>query len=182
MPFFRKWKQIFGQKCDFLDVDAQLTGTRTKQVATHTDVIAKIKQFVKLKSLVPHGIFLHIDLQLLTGLLQMGEPGFTHQPDCHNPSSDTHVYPRIFQLLGGFLGIFGQNLRNRVREVVLAGIRLLSKRFDLFELVAAQFVDLFVEGQEFPFISVNYAPKDRAISTRLEGRRTIITNTQCLRF
>src|SRR5438105_3083660 len=149
-------------------MDAQLAGSRAKQIATHADVIAKIKQFVKLKSLVADGIFLHIDLQLLTGLLQMREPGFTHQPDCHNPSSDAHVYPGIFQLLGSFLRIFGQNLRNRVREVVMAGIRLLSKRLDLFELVAAQFVDLFVEGQEFPFISVKYTPQDSAISTLLE--------------
>jgi hypothetical protein len=35
-------------------------------------------------------------------------------------------------------------------ELVLAAVRGLSQRFDLFQLLASQFVNIFVECQESP--------------------------------
>ena len=81
----------------------------------------------------------------------MGEAGFAHVPDGHNAPGKAHAHTRIFQLLGGFLRIVSQNLRNGVREFEFAGISLLPERFNLFQLFAPQFVDLLVECQRFPY-------------------------------
>jgi len=37
-----------------------------------------------------------------------------------------------------------------MREIVLAAVRGLSQGFDLFQFLAAQFVNVFVESQEDP--------------------------------
>ena len=62
MPFFRKWKQIFGQKCDFLDVDAQLTGTRTKKRAFDRDNVAQVGLSIRLEAFRAELFSLGVDL------------------------------------------------------------------------------------------------------------------------
>ena len=65
------------------------------------------------------------------------------------PATRTLI-PRIFQLLGSLVRVVRQNLRNGVREFVLAAVRGLAQRLDLFQLLAPQFVNVFVECQEDP--------------------------------
>ena len=117
-------------------------------------MISEVEQLVEFESLVADGISLHVNLQLLAALLQMGEPSLAHQPDGHDASGDSNVYARIFQLLRGFVRVFSQDLRDCVREFVLPGIGLLPKSFNLFELVAPQFVYFFVECQNLPYLTL----------------------------
>src|SRR2546430_2467559 len=96
-------------------------------------------------------ISLHVNLQLLAALLQMGEPSLAHQPDGHDAPGHAHVHARIFQLLRCFVRVFSQDLRDCVREFVLPGIGLLPESFNLLELVAPQFVYFLVECQIVPY-------------------------------
>ena len=57
---------------------------------------------------------------------------------------------RILQLLRSLVRILRQDLRNGVREFVLAAVRGLAQRLDLFQLLPPQFVNIFVECQESP--------------------------------
>ena len=47
--------------------------------------------------------------------------------------------------------IFGENLRQGVREIVLRRIRLLAESLNLLEFLQPHFVDIVVECQEWPF-------------------------------
>ena len=125
----------------------EFAGAGAEEVSADPDVVAEVEQLVKLKSFFTYGIFLHVNLQALSGLLQVREASFAHEADCHDAPGDAHVDAWILQLFSSLLGIGGENVWNRVGEIVLAGVRLLSEGFNLLELVAAQFVDLFVEGQ-----------------------------------
>ena len=80
----------------------------------------------------------------------MTEASLAHQANRHDPSGHTHVDARIFELLRSLVRIVREDLRNGVRELVLAAVRELAKRLDLFHLLAPQFVNIFVECQESP--------------------------------
>ena len=43
--------------------------------------------------------------------------------------------PIRIELLGSFFGVFRENLRNRMRELVLRRISTLSERFNLLEFL-----------------------------------------------
>src|SRR5262245_62033986 len=77
----------------------------------------------------------------------MGETGLAHETDGHDAPCDTDIDTRVLQLLGGFLGVVGQDLRNGMSVVVAARIGFLPERLNLFELVASQFVNFLVECQ-----------------------------------
>ena len=72
-------------------------------------------------------------------------------------TGNAHVESRILQLLGGFLRVLGQNLWNGMGEFVFARIDLLSQSFNLFQLLAPQFVDFFVECQNIPCLGITFA-------------------------
>jgi hypothetical protein len=150
MPLLREWQQILGEKRDLFHVHRQFPGTGTKQVSADSNVVAQIEQFVQLESLFSDCILLDVDLQPLPILLQVREPSLPHQPDGHDAPRDAHVDPRILQLLASLLRVLRQNLRNRVSEFVFAGIDLLSQSFNLFQLLAPQFVNFLVECQWVP--------------------------------
>ena len=113
-------------------------------------MVAEIEQLVEFEAFFADRIFLDVNLQPLPALLQVCEPGLAHEPDGHDAPGDAHVDARILQLLGGFLRVLRENLRNGVGEVVLARIGLLAESFDLFQFLAPQFVDFLVECQRVP--------------------------------
>ncbi len=84
MPLLRQRQQVFREKRDLLHVHGEFSGARAKQISADSDVVAQVEQFVQLESLVADGIFLDVDLQPLSILLQVCEPGLTHQPDRHD--------------------------------------------------------------------------------------------------
>src|SRR5258708_15619580 len=108
-------------------------------------MIAQVEQFPEFESGVADGIFLDVELKSLPILLQVRESGLAHQPDGHDASRDAHVDAGSLQVLSGFSAIGSQNLRDRVTEVVLMRIGGLSESFDFLQLLAPDFVDVFVE-------------------------------------
>ncbi len=151
MPLLRQREQVFGQKSDCVHVHGKLAGFRAEQVTSDPDVIPQVEQSVKFEALVAYGIPPDVDLQALATLLQVRKSGLAHQPNRHNAPGDTNRHPRVFQLLGGLVGIAGENLRNGMSEIKPARIPFLSQRFNLFQFPAPQLVDLVVKCQRVPF-------------------------------
>ena len=52
-------------------MDRQFAGARAKQIAADANVVAEIEQLVQLETLVADRVFLHVNLQPLSVLLQM---------------------------------------------------------------------------------------------------------------
>src|SRR5271169_1586532 len=80
----------------------------------------------------------------------MTEASLAHQSNCHDAPGHAHIDPWAFQLFRSLFRVVRQNLRDGVRELVLAPVRSLTKRLDLFQLLAPQLVNVFVECQESP--------------------------------
>ncbi len=133
-------------------MDRKLAGSSAKQISADPDVVAEVEQFVQFESFFPHRIFLDVNLQSLAALLEVGKSSLPHQPDRHEPAGNAYVDPRILQLLGSLVRVLRKNLRNGVTEIVLARIRRLTESFDLFQLLAPQFVNFLVESQIVPFV------------------------------
>src|SRR5579864_3564020 len=154
MPLLRQRQEVLGKERDLLDVHRELARSRAEKIAAHPDVVPQVEQSIQLEALFAHRIFLDVDLKPLPVLLQMSETRLAHQPVRHDAPGHADVNPRLLQLLGGFLRIRAQNLRNRVSVVVAIRVRPLAQGFNLFQLLAAEFVDILVEWQAVLFDSI----------------------------
>src|SRR5205823_14954678 len=119
----------------------------TEQIAADADVYAKRQQLVELESLLAHRVLLHVNLQALAVLLHMGKSRFAHEANGHDTPSNANVDAPTVQLLASLLRKSCEDLRHRVREIVLCRIRSLAECLNLFELVEPQLIDVFVECQ-----------------------------------
>ena len=131
MPFLRQRQQIFAEEGDLFDMNRQFAGARAEQISAHPDVVAQIEQFVQFETLLANRIFLHIDLQSLAALLQVGESRLAHQPDRHDPSGNAHIDARWFEFLRGLGRVVAQNLSGRVTEFVFVAIGGLAESLNL---------------------------------------------------
>ncbi len=93
VPLLRQRQQVFAEKRDLFDVDAEFAGARAKQISADADVVAEVEQLIELESFFADCIFLDVNLEALAALLQVSESGFAHQADGHNASSDADVHP-----------------------------------------------------------------------------------------
>src|SRR5882762_6543670 len=148
MPLFRKRKQVFRQERQVVHVDTQLAGSCAEQVSADADVVAQVEQLVDFEAFLPDRVLLDVSLEALSVLLQLSKPGLAHQPNRQNPPGDADVDARGFQFFGGLGGIFRENLRDRTREVVTPGIRLLPQGLELLELLTPELINVFVQCQE----------------------------------
>src|SRR5258708_35189969 len=98
MPLLRKRQKILGEKSNLFDVYGQLTSPGAEEITAGANVIAEVEELVKFESFFSHGIFLHVNLQTLSVLLQMGKPSFSHETDRHDPSSDANFGLGSFKL------------------------------------------------------------------------------------
>ena len=98
-------------------------------------MVAQVEQFVELKAFLADSILLHVNLQPLRVLLQVGKSGLAHQANRHNASRNPHVDWRSREFFRSFFRIPGENLRNCVREIVFCRIRRLAERFNLLDLL-----------------------------------------------
>src|SRR5439155_20158974 len=103
--------------------------------AAYADVVAQVEQLVKFKALFANCVFLYVDLQALSVLLQVSKASLAHQADGHDASGKAHVYARGFELLGSFAAVLRQNLGHGVSEIELVGIRWLAQRLNLLQLL-----------------------------------------------
>ena len=132
-------------------MDAEFAGARAEQISADADVVAEVEQLVEFESLFADGIFLHVNLQLLAALLKVRESGLAHEADRHDASGDADVDARLLEFLGGLCGVLRQDLLGRMGELVLAAVRGLAERLNLFQLLAPQFVNLVVKCQGIAF-------------------------------
>ncbi len=128
-------------------MDAELARARAKQISANSNVIAQVEQLPQFKAGIADRIFLDVDLQPLAVLLQVREPGLAHQPYRHDASRHPHGHARRFQFLRGLPAILGQNLRHGVAVVVLPRISRMPESLNLFQLLAPDFINIFVECQ-----------------------------------
>jgi len=84
----------------------------------------------------------------------VGESGLTHQAERHDAPCDTNIDACLFEFLRGLRRVVGQYLFSRVGELVFAAVGRLSERLNLFQLFAPEFVNIFVESQWSPFLTV----------------------------
>ena len=147
VPFFRKRQQVLGKECDLLHMNGEFAGPGTEQISAYANVITEVEQAIQLKSLLPDGILLHIDLQSLPILLQMSKTCLAHEPVRHNAAGDADLYAACVQLFRRLLRKSGKDLPNVIGVVVAVGIRPLTEGFNLLQLFAAQFVNVLVECQ-----------------------------------
>ena len=147
VKFFRQRQQIFRKKRQFLGMNAEFARARAKQISADADMIAQVKQLPQFKAGIADRVFLDVDLQPLPVLLQVREPGLAHQPDRHDASRNPHRHPRRFQFLGGLPAVLGQNLRHGVAEVKLSRISRMPESLNLLQLLAPDFINIFVECQ-----------------------------------
>ena len=125
-------------------MNGQFSCARAEEVSADAYVITQVQQFVELKCLFANGIFLHVNLQLHSALLDMCKSRFAHEADRHDASGDTDVDACLLKFLSQLGRVVGQDLPHRVGEVVLRTVRGLTERFNFFQLLAPQVVDVFV--------------------------------------
>src|SRR5208282_409842 len=155
VKFFRQRQQVFRKKSQFLGMNAKLARARAKQISANPNVIAQVEQLPKFKARVSDRIFFDIDLQPLPILLQVREPGLPHQPYRHDASRHPHGHPRSFQFLGSLSPILSQNLRHGMAEVKLPRISRMPESLNLLQLLAPDFINIFVECQWVSFKRVS---------------------------
>ena len=64
-------------------MNAQLAGAGTEEIAVDADDVADVEQLEQLEIALAHGVFLDVDLQALSVLLQVGEAGLAHVAERH---------------------------------------------------------------------------------------------------
>ena len=130
-------QKIFGEEGQLFDVDAELAGAGAEEIALDADVVADVEELVELPQLVADGIFLDVDLELLAGLLKMGEAGFAHEADGDQASGNGDGDALGLELLAGAGGVRGENLGHLVGGIEVVRVGRLTKGFDLLQLLLA---------------------------------------------
>ncbi len=128
-------------------MNAEFARARAKQISANANVIAQVEQLPQFVSRIADRVFLDVDLQPLAILLQVREPGLAHQPDRHDASRHPHRHPRRFQFLRRLPAVLGQNLRHGVAVVELSRISRMPESLNLLQLLAPDFINVFVECQ-----------------------------------
>ncbi len=147
VPLFRQRQQVFRQEREFFGVHAEFAGAGAEKISADADVVAQVEQFPEFESRLADRVFLDVDLETLAAALQVRETGFAHQADGHDASGNAHVDARGFEFFGRLAAVVGEDLRDGMREIVLARIGRLPESLDLLQLLAPDSIDVFVECQ-----------------------------------
>src|SRR5258706_11360484 len=134
-----------------LDVYLQLAGPCTEQISLGADHVADIQNLKQPEIIRADGIAPDIDLELLAILRKVREPGFALAANGLHASSDTDLEVRG-KFCGGFGTVFGQDLRNAVREIVAFDISAISQALDLAYTRTALLKQLIFKGQSAPLL------------------------------
>jgi len=145
VPLFREWQQVFREEGQLVGVNAEFAGTGAELISSDADVIAKVEQLPEFKAGIADGIFLDVELETLSFLLQVCESGFAHQTDGHDASGNAHIDAGRLQIFARLAAVGSQNLRDGVAEVVFVRIGGLPESLNLLQLFTPDFVNIFVE-------------------------------------
>ena len=113
----------------------ELAAAGAEDVAGNPDVIPQVEQFVELEALIPDRIQTNVDLQALAALLQLSKAGLTLRADGHETPGNCNRRPLRVQHFRRDLPELQAYFRNRVRSDKLVGVRLLTKRGNLAQLI-----------------------------------------------
>src|SRR6185312_13613482 len=125
---------------------AQLAGAGAEQIALGADQVTDIENLKQPEIIRADGIAPDINLELLAVLRKVREPGFALAADGLHASRDADFEIRG-KFFGGFRTIFGQDLRNAVREIVAFAISAVSQALDLLYTGTALLQQLIFKGQ-----------------------------------
>src|ERR1017187_9478782 len=128
-------------------MNAEFARTRAKQISANPYVIAQVEQLPQFEAGIADRVFLDVDLQLLPVLLQVREPGLAHQPERNDAPRTPPGPPRSLQSLRSLPAILGQNLRHGMAVVELPRISRMPESLNLLQLLAPDFINVFVECQ-----------------------------------
>src|SRR5262249_18422994 len=145
-------QEVFRQESDFFHVNRQFAGPGAEQVTAHADVVAQIEQFVERKTLLAYEVELHVDLQLLPALLQVGESGLALQAQGDHAPGHFHRDARLLQLFAGVVTEVAQNLRHSVGSRKATRVSLLAQGFNFAQLLLAQLIRAVFEGHWFLYL------------------------------
>ena len=119
-------------------------------------MIAKVQQMEKLEPLLPEHILPYVNLDLLAGPLQVGKPGFAHQPVRNDPTRNPGFLFVRFEIATGDRRILGHEVSWRIRPTKFPWKRLIAKRLNLFEFFLTLFElvsGLEVQVEAVPFLA-----------------------------
>ena len=142
VPLLGQGQQILGEESQLFDVDAELSGAGAEEVALGADEVAEVEQLVESETFFADVVEAHVELEALAVLLDMGEAGLALAADRHQAAGNAHVDVVRLEFLGSLRRVVVENLGNRVGGLVLVGVDLLAKSFNLFELVDPLLVDV----------------------------------------
>ena len=138
MILLRQRQHGLGEKRNGLYVQAEFAGAGAEEVPAHSNVIAEVEQLVELEGFLSDRVQTHINLQTLSALLQMREPGLALAANCHESSGDGYGNAVRLKVFGGAFAILLENLRNRMRGDVLIGIGLLPQSGNVAQFFLAK--------------------------------------------
>jgi hypothetical protein len=78
VPLLGQRQQVFCEECQFFSVNAEFASTGAKQVSADANVVAQVEEFPEFKAPFANSVLLDIELESLSILLQMREPGLAH--------------------------------------------------------------------------------------------------------
>ena len=102
VPLLGHGEQRFRQEIQVFDVDAELIGPGTEQVAFDADQVAQIEQLIERVFLFADRVLAHINLQLFAILHQVREPRLAHAANGHNAPGDTDFDATALTVPGSF--------------------------------------------------------------------------------
>src|SRR5712672_1172981 len=133
MPFLRQRQQILGQKKQLFHPNGKLARLGSKKMAAHTNQIAEIEQFIEFKPSLTDYILLYVDLNALSGPLQVRKSRLTHQAHREDSASDANFTVRSLQIRAGSRAKLGGQIGNSIGPTKFVWIGSQAQRLNLLQ-------------------------------------------------
>ena len=118
-------------------MDAEFPRPRAEQVTLNPDQVAEIEELVKLEVALPHGVQPGVDLQAFPSSRQVRKPRLAVRADGHDAARYPHGNFARSKLFRRERRVFGRDLGNRVRHIILARVSLVAQVNDRLEFFPA---------------------------------------------
>ena len=110
-------------------------------------MVTDVEQLVELEILLSDGVFLDVNLESLSALLQLDEACLAHLTNSHDATGYTGNDVCGLKFFSRLRRIFADDLRGRVGKVVAPRIGFLPESFNQLQFFTAQVVCVFFECQ-----------------------------------
>ena len=116
-------------------MDRQFASARAKEISFNADQVPQIQKLEKLKVALTHRLQANINLKPLTSAGQMGKTGLAVRANCHDAPGHADRNLLGAQFFSGSCRIRGHDLRDGMRKIELARIRLKAQVLDGTQLL-----------------------------------------------